>query len=152
MICGDEYQTSNCRNCSSSLFGRLFICYFQCTCSISAFSWEGTGNAFVIYASSMTVTKDVLCPNLSCSGYDESTCRVHTPKGATLHTKWRSLNPSKCNCYSDDKICGRYFILARLSASLHGLSRIIFSSEIHSALHIQNAHRKIQSELQVLKQ
>lgn len=128
-IHGCVYQISTCRNCRSSLFRRLT---FESTCSISAFSWECTGNSSVIYASSATVTNYVLCPILLCSGCDESTCRVHTPKAVTLHTKWRSLNPSKCNLYSDGKICGRYFILIRLSASLHVLSRNTLGSYLHN--------------------
>ena len=73
----------------------------------------------------------MLRPSLSCSGCDRSTCRLHVPKAARLYTKRRPLSPSKCNLYSDYKICGRCFISARLSASLHGLSRNTFISYLH---------------------
>lgn len=80
----------------------------------------------------MTVRSYVPCPSPSCSGCDGSTCRVQIPRSTRLHTtKWRPLSPSKCNLYSDYKICRRYFISVRLSASLHGLSRNTFISYLH---------------------
>jgi len=79
----------------------------------------------------MTVRNPVLCPSPSCSGCGRSTHGVHAPKGGRLHTKWRPLSPSKFNLYSDYKIWGRYFISARLSASLHGLSRNTLISYLH---------------------
>lgn len=84
-------------------------------------------------------------PAFHAQAADRSTCRVHNPKGARLHTNGHLWVPQNGISILMTKIVeDRYFISVRLSASLHGLSRNTFISYLHyNILHSEYMQKNI---------